>query len=67
MNNLPPIDFKEDVEKYEAKAFKQNIDFTKCKHKDTELDPMRTHLKCKCGAAWTGSRLGELKLLLDNA
>ena len=61
---LPDLDFKEDVKKYQAFEVVTDLSFKGCKHKDVELNETRTILRCKCGASWTGPRLGELKQLL---
>lgn len=61
-SKLPPIDFSEDVEKYEAKTFTQTLNFTKCKHKQIKYE--NGELRCDCGVAYSGSRLDELYRLL---
>lgn len=62
---LPALDFKEEIELYEAKEEKTEINFPKCSHKETTI--IDGWLKCKCGAGWTGpaSMLVELKRELD--
>lgn len=66
MQSLNPINFTEDIEKYEAKEIKAEVSFSTCKHKGTtKLNESRTELKCTCGKAWGGTRLGELKQALD--
>lgn len=66
MASLNPIDHTEDKEKYEAREFKTEVKFTPCTHKNTKLNDTRTELRCTCGKAWGGTRLGELKQMLDN-
>ena len=51
---------KEDVKKYEAHAEAKNVEFPKCKHKQAGYDRDKGEIRCSCGAAWTGPRLGEL-------
>lgn len=64
MSKLPPLDLKEDNEKYEAFNEKVEIKFNKCKH-----DPhivSGNELKCnKCGAGWTGDHISTLYKLLQ--
>lgn len=63
---LRDIDFSEDIEKYEAKHFTEEVKFSHCQHTRTVLNEHRTELRCPdCNKAWGGSRLGELKHLLD--
>jgi len=64
VSNLPPLDFKEDVEKYDAFEEKKTVEFVKCPHKHTTI--INGTLKCKCGAGWSGdvTDLIELQKLL---
>lgn len=62
---LPKLDLKEDIEKYDALAEKLDVKFVQCDHKGALINDTRTALVCKCGVAWGGQRLGELKELLD--
>ncbi len=64
--NLPPLNFSEDVEKYEAFTESKTVYLPKCPHKDTEIKNGK--LICKCGSAWsdTTSNLTLLKSLLDS-
>lgn len=49
---LPPLDFREDVNKYEAFSESKEVEFTKCPHKETKI--VDGTLKCKCGCGWSG-------------
>lgn len=62
--NLPPLDFTEEIELYEAKHETKEISFPKCPHKNVTLENGR--LTCKCGAGWDGpvTQLAELHRLL---
>jgi hypothetical protein len=64
VSNLPPLNFKEEVEKYDAFEEKKTVEFLKCPHKHTVIANGR--LKCKCGNAWSGNiaDLIELQKLL---
>lgn len=62
---LANLDFSEDVKKYDAKEIKADVHFVACNHRNAQINDLRTELRCPCGLAWTGSRLQELKLLLD--
>lgn len=57
---LPPLDFREDVNKYEAFSESKEVEFTKCPHKETKI--VDGTLKCKCGAGWSDSVLNLLEL-----
>lgn len=59
-SKLPPLNLKEDVEKFEALSEKTEIAFQRCKHKQAEYDKDRGEVRCPCGASWTGARLNEL-------
>ena len=59
---LPPLDLKEDVEKYDAFTEKKEINFTKCDHKGVRFE--KGKLICTCGVGWEGERLNELFELL---
>lgn len=59
---LPPLDLKEEVEKYEAFTEKKELNFTKCDHKEVKF--VGDGLRCVCGAGWQGERLNELFELL---
>lgn len=63
-NDLPPIDVKEDVEKFQALSESKEIKFQGCKHKQAEYDRDRRELRCVCGSAWSGARLNELEQAL---
>lgn len=52
-SNLPPLDFTEEVEKYEAKQESATVDFPKCTHKNTKIE--NGSLKCTCGVRYYGS------------
>ncbi len=68
MANLPPLNHKEDVERYEAYEEKKNVDFKGCKHKEVSFFQDKHELRCVCGASWTGARLHELyKALTKNS
>lgn len=62
---LPPLDFREDVKKYEAFSEEKEVVFSKCPHKQTKI--FNGTLKCKCGAGWSGpiTQLLELQRLLQ--
>jgi hypothetical protein len=62
---LPNLDLKEDQEKYESKSFAKEVKFKSCPHKEVSFNESRTELMCKCGASWSGSRMGELARLLS--
>ena len=53
---------KEDVEKYQAKGFKTEVNFKKCDHKQAKI--VGQEIRCSCGAAWKGSNLIKLFNLL---
>lgn len=55
---LPPINFKEDIEKYEARQEVLELSSQRCMHREVRVEG--TQLVCKCGAAWSGPRLIEL-------
>jgi len=61
-SNLPPLDFKEDIEKYDAKFQSKEVSFKKCPHTQTELK--EGTLRCICGASWSGTNLHKLQELL---
>lgn len=61
-SKLPPLDLKEDIEKYEALNEAKEIKLIQCTHKHATID--RNTVKCPCGAAWTGTRIHELYKLL---
>lgn len=62
---LPPLNFSEDVEKYEAFHETKEVAFPVCKHKDTKIKEGR--LRCSCGCAWSApiDKLIELQNLLS--
>lgn len=62
-SKLPPLELKEEVEKYESFSESKEILFNKCKHKDTFIE--NGVLRCRCGAAWQGERLAELVELFN--
>lgn len=60
-------------DKYYFEAFKEEgqpigkseeINFIQCKHKTIKYE--NGVLRCQCGAAWGGERLGELEKLLKD-
>jgi hypothetical protein len=55
---LPPIDLKEDNEKFEAHHESKEITFGRCTHKNAHFQ--NGMLVCPCGSAWSGNRLDEL-------
>jgi hypothetical protein len=57
-SKLLPLDLKEEIEKYEAKGEKKEINFGKCKHKDATVK--NGMLVCPCGSCWSGARINEL-------
>lgn len=59
-SKLPPLDFSEEIEQYDAKFEKKEIVFPKCPHKDVRIE--NGWLKCKCGCGWQGTatQLAEL-------
>jgi hypothetical protein len=59
-SSLPPLDFKEDIEKYEAFEEKKEIAFPKCNHSKAKI--VDGKLKCHCGAGWTDTLPNLLKL-----
>lgn len=50
-SNLKPIDFKEDVENYDAFHETKQIEFSQCNHRDSWIE--NGEVKCKCGAHWS--------------
>lgn len=62
MAKLPPIDFQEDIEKFEAFQETTKVKFKGCKHKNTKI--VDGELRCQCGAAWIGN-IEKLKEILD--
>lgn len=65
-NKLPPLDLKEDNEKYQAFNEKTEIKFNKCKH-DPQLIS-GNEIKCKkCGNGWTGDNILKLFSLLQSS
>ena len=63
-SKLPPLDFTEEIEEFEAKHESKEIRFPSCPHKEVSIE--NGSLKCKCGNAWYGSatQLTKLKELL---
>ena len=57
-SKLPPIDIKEEKEKYEALYESKEVKFDKCSHQGVRF--VDNQLVCTCGAAWSGTRLQEL-------
>lgn len=58
--NLPPLDLKEDIEKYQAFHEEKEVVFQGCKHTGITFDKEKHQLRCVCGVAFSGERLGEL-------
>ena len=63
MDRLPPINHKEN-EAYNAFSQSTPVEFLDCKHSDIKFNKEKHELRCKCGVAFTGERLGELYTLL---
>lgn len=63
-SKLPPLNFQEEIEQYDAKHETKEITFPQCPHKDVRLE--NGFLKCKCGVGWDGpaSQLAEIYRLL---
>jgi hypothetical protein len=61
-SKLPPLDLKEEKDKYEALYETKEVKFEKCKHKGVKFQ--NGMLVCPCGASWSGPRLQELFDLL---
>jgi len=55
---LPPLDLKEEADKFEALYETKEVKFDKCKHKGVSFK--NGMLICTCGASWSGPRLQEL-------
>lgn len=66
-SKLKPIDFNEDIKRYDAKQEARDVKMPKCRHKELTYDATRAEARCKCGAAWTGIRLQELHDLFSNS
>ena len=62
-SKLPPIDFSEDIERYEAKEEKVTLKESRCPHTQTTIKG--NTLTCVCGASWQGVNIHKLKELLD--
>lgn len=62
--NLPPLNHDEDIKQFEAYSEKKEINFEHCTHKDIQFNKEKHELRCKCGVAFTGERLGELYSIL---
>lgn len=64
--NLPPLNFDEEVEKYEAFEEKKELNFPVCSHEQTTIT--NGWLRCKCGNSWQGpvSVLVELQKTFRN-
>lgn len=58
--NLPPIDIKEDIKKYEAHSETTELSFKGCTHKQAQYNREKGEIRCICGSAWSGERLHEL-------
>lgn len=52
-SKLPPLNFKDEVNKYEAFQETKEVEFVACPHKETKI--VNGTLKCKCGAGWSSS------------
>lgn len=63
-DKLPPIDFTEDITKYEAKAITADTNKPRCNHK--QIKWVNGQLVCTCGVAYSGARLDELYKLLTS-
>lgn len=64
-HKLPPLDLTEDTEAFQAYSESKDVsNLQKCKHNKTQIS--NGALRCVCGAQWTGTRLMELKQVLDN-
>lgn len=61
--SLPPLDFKEEVEKYEALSERKEVFFKKCPHKQTKLTD--NGLRCACGVSWYGPRQQMAQLQIE--
>ena len=55
---LPPLDLKEEAEKFEALSESKEVKFVKCNHSKVKF--AKDGLLCPCGAYWMGSRLQEM-------
>lgn len=55
---LPPIDFTEDKQRYEAVEELSEVNLKRCKHKQVSFK--KGQLVCVCGAAWAGPQLNKL-------
>ena len=64
MSKLPPLPSKLD-EDYEAVKETVELNFKKCSHKEASI--INNELRCKCGAAWSGSNLDHLQKLFKEA
>ena len=61
-SKLPPLDLKEDVEKYEAFSEQTEVSLKRCSH--SQIKYTNGKLQCSCGVGYTGSRLNEIYELL---
>lgn len=61
-SKLPPLDLKEEADKFKALYETKEIKFDRCKHKNVKFQ--NGMLVCPCGASWSGPRLQELFDLL---
>ena len=62
-SKLKPLDFTEDVKRYDAREEKKRVHTPKCRHKELTYAAEKAEVRCKCGAAWSGVRLSELENL----
>ena len=61
-SDLPPLDFTEEIEKYEAKEERKEVAFPKCNHSKAVIKEGRLH--CRCGVSYYGTldQLLELQM-----
>lgn len=56
---LPPLDFSQEVEEYEAHEERRDVTLKRCDHSRAKV--VNGELRCPCGAGWSGPRLAELQ------
>jgi len=57
-SSLPPLDFSEDIEKYDAKEERIELQHKRCTHENAVVED--GVLTCSCGAEWGGPQLNKL-------
>ena len=59
LSNLPPIDFSDEIKKFDAYHESKKVKMNKCNHIG-KAKLVNGEIRCVCGAGWSGGNIAAL-------